>query len=414
MLIVHKKFLAKFFLEMKRQDFTNKVDQYLVDPENIKNQAQKNNKLNRQVDLAKTFFDKYDLASQRASYLKNKALENTDKLLSNFEFDLNNTKVKVIWATDAADALQEISTISNQQHLPVYFDDSNIIKELDKDAQSAKYNINKATDFKNSFIALTKADFIVADSSSIVCLNHENKVKQIQGNAIIQIFVCGIDAVIQSFNDVELLAALQSTNKFGEPIHANVCIYSGNKLNEEDALKEELYIILLDNGRSQILADHEQRAILNCIHCNACSRSCPVTLFSGEKAYGSVYTGPYGSLVSHHIENNSDLTHLAFASTLCSKCNEVCPMNIDISSFLTYSRRNAVRNKHVSKTENLTIYFWKNAVMKRSNMDKGGAKVKGFMFKQVLRKAWGNKREMPAMAPKSFNQLWRERKDFGG
>jgi L-lactate utilization protein LutB len=399
---------------MKRQDFVNKVDQYLIDPENIRNQAKKNKKINRQVDLAKTFFDKYELAMQRSSYLKNKALENTDKLLANFEFDLNNTKVKVIWATDAADALQEIANISNHKNLPVYFDDAPIIKEIDKDFQSAKFNINKVTDFNHSFIALSKADFIVADSSSIVCLNHEKTTKQIQGNAAMQIFVCGIDAVIQSFNDVELLAALQSTNKFGEPIHANISIYNGNKLNEDDALKEDLFVILLDNGRSQILADHEQRAVLNCIHCDACSRSCPVALFSGEKAYGTVYTGPYGALVSHHIENNSDLTHLAFASTLCSKCNEVCPMNIDISSFLTYSRRNAVKNKNVSKTENLTIYFWKNAVMKRSNMDKGGAKVKGFMFKQMLRKAWGNKREMPTMAPKSFNQIWRERKEFRG
>jgi L-lactate utilization protein LutB len=399
---------------MKRQDFVNKVDQYLIDPENIRNQAKKNKKINRQVDLAKTFFDKYELAMQRSSYLKNKALENTDKLLANFEFDLNNTKVKVIWATDAADALQEIANISNHKNLPVYFDDAPIIKEIDKDFQSAKFNINKVTDFNHSFIALSKADFIVADSSSIVCLNHEKTTKQIQGNAAMQIFVCGIDAVIQSFNDVELLAALQSTNKFGEPIHANISIYNGNKLNEDDALKEDLFVILLDNGRSQILADHEQRAVLNCIHCDACSRSCPVALFSGEKAFGTVYTGPYGALVSHHIENNSDLTHLAFASTLCSKCNEVCPMNIDISSFLTYSRRNAVKNKNVSKTENLTIYFWKNAVMKRSNMDKGGAKVKGFMFKQMLRKAWGNKREMPTMAPKSFNQIWRERKDFRG
>ena len=412
--IVRKKFLAEKVLNMKRQDFIHKVDQYLIDPENIKLQTQKNNKVNRQVDLAKTFFDKYELAIQRSSYLKNKSLENTDKLLANFEFDLNNTKVKVIWATDASDALQEIANISKQQNLPVYFDHSQIINELDKDFQSAKFSINKATDFSERFIALSKADFIVADSSSIVCLNHEKTTKQIQGNAIAQIFVCGIDAVIQSFNDLELIAALQSTNKYGEPIHANINIYNGNKLNEDDALKEDLYVILLDNGRSQILADHEQRSLLNCIHCNACTRSCPVALFSGEKAYGTVYTGPYGALVSQHIEQNDDLAHLAFASTLCSKCNEVCPMNIDISSFLAYSRRNAVKNKIVSKTENLTIYFWKNAVMKRSNMDKGGAKVKGFMFKQILRKAWGNKREMPAVATKSFNQMWRERKDLAG
>lgn len=398
---------------MKRQEFIQRAEQYLHDPEKIKNQASENSKLNRKVALAKTFFEKYELATQRTSYLKNKALENSDKLLANFEFDLNNTKIKVIWATDASDALQEISNISNQHSLPVYFDEVEIINELDKNFLSSKFNINKATDLNHKYIALTKADFIVADSSSIVCLNHESKSKEIQGKAEVQIFVSGIDSVIQSFNEIELIASLQSTNKYGEPIHASINIYNGNKLNEDDALKEDLYVILLDNGRSQLLSDHEQRSVLNCIHCMACNRSCPVSLFSGDKASGTVYTGPYGALVSYHIEQNEDLRHLAFASTLCSKCNDVCPMNIDISSFLTYSRRNAVENKKVSKTENLTIYLWKNAVMKRSNMDKGGAKVKGFMFKQILRKAWGNKREMPLVAPKSFNQLWRERKDFG-
>ena len=399
---------------MKRQDFINRANKHLSEPEQIKAQALENSKLNRKVDLAKTFFEKYELATLRTTYLKNKALENSDKLLANFEFDLNNTKIKVIWATNSADALQEIAGISNLHQLPVYFDDADIIKELDKDFQSAKFNINKAVDFSDNFIALTKADFIVADSSSIVCLSHEGKAKIVQGKSNTQIFIAGIDTIIQSFNEIELIASLQSTNKFGEPIHANINIYNGNKLNEDDALKEDLYVILLDNGRSQILADHEQRSVLNCIHCNACNRACPVSVFSGNKAYGTVYTGPYGALVSHHIEANDDLTHLAFASTLCSKCNDVCPMNIDLSAFLAYSRRNAVNDKRVSKTENLTIYFWKNAVMKRSNMDKGGAKVKGFMFKQILRKAWGNKREMPSVAPKSFNQLWRERKDFGG
>jgi L-lactate utilization protein LutB len=399
---------------MKRQEFIQRAEQYLSDPELIKKHSAENNSLNKKVALAKTFFEKYDLATQRTAYLKNKALENSDKLLANFEFDLNNTKIKVIWAIDAADALLEISNISKQHQLPVYFDEVDIIKEIDKDFQSAKFGISKATDFENKFIGLSKADFITADSSSIICLNHHKTSRKIQGKASVQIFVAGIDALIQSFNEIELIASLQSTNKYGEPIHSHVSIYNGNKLNEDDALKDDLYVILIDNGRSQLLSDHEQRSVLNCIHCNACNRSCPITLFSGEKAYGTVYTGPYGALVSHHIEENEDLRHLAFASTLCSKCNDACPMNIDISSFLAYSRRNAVNHKKVSKTENLTIYFWKNAVMKRSNMDKGGAKVKGFMFKQILRKAWGNKREMPTVAPKSFNQLWRERKEFGG
>lgn len=97
---------------MKRQEFISRAEKYLNSPENISIRATENNKINKQVALAKTYFDKYELAIQRTAYLKNKALENSDKLLANFEFNLNNTKVKVIWATDAVDALKEIADIS--------------------------------------------------------------------------------------------------------------------------------------------------------------------------------------------------------------------------------------------------------------------------------------------------------------
>jgi L-lactate dehydrogenase complex protein LldF len=102
--------------------------------------------------------------------------------------------------------------------------------------------------------------------------------------------------------------------------------------------------------------------------------------------------------------------HLSHATTSCGKCTEVCPVNIDIHKLLLLNRREQVVSGPSSKTENMMWFFWKGAMMKRNNMDKGGAKLKNFMLRQFFRKSWGEQRELPAVAPKSFNQMWRERK----
>jgi L-lactate dehydrogenase complex protein LldF len=106
-----------------------------------------------------------------------------------------------------------------------------------------------------------------------------------------------------------------------------------------------------------------------------------------------------------------DFKHLSFASSLCGKCTEVCPVKIDIHKLLLFNRRDAIKKGYSTKTENLVWFFWKSAMLKRSKMDKGGAKLKNFMLKQFFKKQWGERRDLPQIAQKSFNQIWRERKE---
>ncbi len=101
--------------------------------------------------------------------------------------------------------------------------------------------------------------------------------------------------------------------------------------------------------------------------------------------------------------------HLSYSSSLCGRCTEVCPVKIDLHKLLLYNRRDAVKEKLSTTTENITWVFWKKAMMKRSMMDKGGAMLKNFMLNQFFKKQWGSKRELPKVAPKSFNQLWKEK-----
>ena len=105
-----------------------------------------------------------------------------------------------------------------------------------------------------------------------------------------------------------------------------------------------------------------------------------------------------------------DFKHLSYASTLCGKCTEICPVKIDLHKLLLLNRRDSVENGFSSKTDNWIWHFWKKAMLKRVKMDKGGAKLKNFMLKQFFKKTWGERRELPEVAQKSFNQIWRERK----
>ena len=111
-----------------------------------------------------------------------------------------------------------------------------------------------------------------------------------------------------------------------------------------------------------------------------------------------------------HMGGMNEFRHLSYATTLCGKCTEVCPVGIDLHKLMLYNRRDAMTEGFATKTENVMWFFWKGAMLKRSKMDKGGAKLKNFMLRQFFRKSWGERREMPNVANKSFNQLWRERK----
>jgi L-lactate dehydrogenase complex protein LldF len=99
---------------------------------------------------------------------------------------------------------------------------------------------------------------------------------------------------------------------------------------------------------------------------------------------------------------------LSEASSLCGKCTEVCPVKINIHKLLLANRRDSIKKGGSAKSEGIVWFFWKSAMLKRSKMDKGGAKVKNFMLKQFFKKQWGERRELPEIAAKSFNQLWKE------
>ena len=172
--------------------------------------------------------------------------------------------------------------------------------------------------------------------------------------------------------------------------------------------KSELIVILLDNGRSELLLNSDLRAAATCIKCGSCQLHDPLYKLSA-KAQQGLYKGIIGHIINQHYQDESEHAYESFLNPLDGNLQEHCPVAIDFNKMLLYNRRDNVFKRLVPRSDNIAIFFYKGAVLKRSNMEKGGSKLKNFMLRQFFKKSWGNNREFPNVASISFNEQWREK-----
>ena len=450
--------------------FFNEAEKNVFNEEHRRKLQFNTSQYDKKVVLGKAQYSNLELAKTRAAGLRNKTIEHLDKYLIEFESNFIKRGGKIIWAQDAAEAVKEIASILKKsnvssvvksksmateeiglnEHLKkegiesLETDLGEFIQQLDgeppyhivtpamhksKEDVAKLFHDKKGTPedftpaqimqwtrehmrekYRSAGAGITGANFLAADIGAISISENEGNALMSMSFPKIHIVVTGIEKIIPSFKDLDLFQALLATHGTGQQMTVYNSIITGPKQNGEADGPEELYLVLLDNGRTSVLAHTEQRRALNCIRCGACLNACPVYEGVGGHAYGSVYSGPIGAALMPHMGGMNEFKHLSYASTVCGACTESCPVKIDIHKLLLFNRRDAVSSGAVSKTENMMWFFWKSAMLKRSKMDKGGAKLKNFMLRQFFRKSWGERRELPGVAPKSFNQLWRERK----
>jgi len=427
-------------------------------------------KYNSAVATGKLQYSNLELARTRAAVIKSKVIDKLDNYLIEFESNFIKRGGKVIWAQDADEAIAEIlkiltkagvktvvkskSMATEEIHLnealaknkidSIETDLGEYIQQLageppyhivtpamhkskediakllhSKIGTPENANPNELTlkvreilreKFVKADAGITGANFLIADTGAVALTENEGNSYLSVAFPKIHISIAGIEKIIPSITDLDLFFPLLSTFATGQNLSVYNNILTGPKQAGEIDGPEEMYVILLDNGRSNILNEPEQRRALNCIKCGACLNVCPVYKNVGGHAYDSTYPGPIGSILTPYFKDKEEYKHLSYASTICGACTNVCPVNIDLHKLLLYNRRDTVANNLTSKKENWTMYFWKNAMLKRAKMEKGGATVKNFMLKQFFKKSWGDRRELPVIAQKSFNQLWKERK----
>jgi L-lactate dehydrogenase complex protein LldF len=259
-------------------------------------------------------------------------------------------------------------------------------------------------------IGITGANFIIADTGSVAVSENEGNARLSTAFPKTHIVLVGIEKVLPSVNDLALFWPLLATYGTGQQVTVYNSVFSGPRQEGETDGPEEMYVILMDNGRTNLLQDTEAREALYCIRCGSCLNACPVYKNIGGHAYGTTYSGPIGAVITPHLKGMSEYAHLSYASSLCGNCTEVCPVRINLHELLLHNRHKAVEENYTSGSEKMAWYGWKQASLSRKMMNMTSGKMKNFFMKRFFAKAWGPERELPVFAPKSFNQLWKERK----
>ncbi len=282
--------------------------------------------------------------------------------------------------------------------------------------------------FLEAGIGISGANFLVADSGAVVLVENEGNARLSTTAPKVHIAVAGIEKIIPRAQDLATMLKVLGRSATGQPLTVYTSFLSSVRRENEVDGPEEFHVILLDNGRTKVLANESKRESLFCIRCGACLNHCPVYRKIGGHSFPWVYSGPIGAIITPQFHGVENQPKLAFASSLCGACGEVCPVKIDIPKVLLELRADAKeKEKEVASNQLERAAFqvfayiasrpklWRrltglagtfNPMGKQAN---GMAKVPGFMKLGPLQE-WLSERDLAPVAPKSFRTMWKERK----
>ena len=192
--------------------------------------------------------------------------------------------------------------------------------------------------FLSAKVGLSGANFGVAETGTIVVVESEGNGRMCTTLPPVLVTILGIEKLVPAFGDLEVFLQLLPRSSTGERMNPYTSLWTG--VTDGDG-PQELHVVLLDNGRTRVLADEVGRQALHCIRCSACLNVCPVYTRTGGHAYGSVYPGPIGAILTPQLRGVENARSLPYASSLCGACYEVCPVRIDIPTVLLHLRAEA-------------------------------------------------------------------------
>lgn len=192
--------------------------------------------------------------------------------------------------------------------------------------------------FAAADIGISGVNFGIAETGTILILENEGNVRLTTSLPKVHIAVMGIEKLLPRFADLDVFLKLLPRSGTGQQLTTYQSLITGTKRRQADEGPQELHIVLLDNGRSRMLAHPVTRQALACIRCGACLNACPVYQQIGGHAYGSVYPGPIGAVITPQLIGLGKAAQLPYASSLCGACREVCPVKIDIPELLLHLR----------------------------------------------------------------------------
>ncbi|WP_118951441.1 LutB/LldF family L-lactate oxidation iron-sulfur protein [Taibaiella helva] len=424
---------------------------------------------NAAVVKGKGQFAALDTARRQAKNIKWRAVEQLDKYLELFEKNFTERGGKVIWAEDKEDALNAVlaicrdkntrtvvkskSMVTEELHLNDFLAEHEIesletdlgeyIQQLDGEPpyhivtpamHKSKEDIAQlfhdklgvppglspseltliARDklrhkYTEAEVGITGGNFLIADTGAVCITENEGNGRLSTAFPQTHIAIVGIEKILPSLQDLPLFWPLLATYGTGQTLTVYNSIFCGPRQAGETDGPREMYVILLDNGRTNLLRK-EVRESMYCIRCGSCLNACPVYRNIGGHTYGSTYSGPIGSVITPHLNGMAEFGHLSYASSLCGSCTDACPIKINIHEMLLENRHIYTEEKYDGFAERFAWRLFKRGVLHRGLMNGASGRMKNFVFEKALRSAWGDRRDKVVFAPKSFNQLWKERK----
>ena len=256
-------------------------------------------------------------------------------------------------------------------------------------------------------VGVSGANFAVAETGHVVVLESEGNGRMCTTLPEVLVSVVGIEKVLPRWRDLEVMLQLLPRSSTGERMNPYTSIWSG--VADGDGPRE-FHLVLLDAGRTDVLADEVGRAALRCIRCSACLNVCPVYERTGGHAYESVYPGPIGAILTPQLQGLENAPTLPWASSLCGACYEVCPVKIDIPSILVHLRGRVVREVGAPAPERAAMAAMARVFSSRRAYEAAQRAAKlgrGPLAGAALR-PWTRSRELPEVPKQTFRDWWRD------
>lgn len=423
------------------------------------------------VEKGKSYFSDLEKAKEKAGSIKDYVINNLDNLLVKFEKNARNNGMEVLWAKTADDVIKQVLDIAEKHDTKLVVKTKSMVsEELDlnkvleenkirsietdlgefivqtagekpfhiltpamhkskedvaalfheKFGTKADATIEDLTKYVRKFLrekfvqadmGIIGANFLLADSGSMALTENEGNGLLTMSWPKTMVAIVGIEKILPSISDLDLFWPLVSVTGTGQYLTAYNSIISGPRAEDECDGPDKVYIILFDGGRSRLFDEEDHNVALKCIRCGACLNYCPVYRNIGGYTYDTVYTGPIGSVISMYLDDSRDAGHLNFASSLCGKCTDVCPVKIPLHKLLLLNRKKIVEKGNIGFIEKNAVKYYKKFMMKRSKLERIGATWKNFGMKNFGGKTWGPRRAPLQFPKESFSKRWTKKEN---
>ena len=309
---------------------------------------------------------------------------------------------------------ERIGEVMHERIRVPYSDDPEVLCKI------AREKLREA--FLSADLGITGANFGVVDSGAVCLVSNEGNGRMVTSLPRVHVVCMGIEKLVPSLADLDLMLKVLGRSATGQKLTTYSSLVTGPRRPGETEGPEEMHVVLIDNGRSDILGG-DLAEILGCIRCGACLNACPVYKNIGGHAYGDTYPGPVGSVVTPGLRGVAEWKELPDASSLCGACREVCPVRLDIPRMLLGLRQSAVEAGTAPWTLRLGLRAY-GLIASRPALYRPASRLAALAARLVAREGWirslpglpggwTRSRDMRAPAPRTFQDLWRGRQADG-